>query len=200
MGGSLSRQAKRGYFKLLRLLFYSSDGPNKVAMGAAFGLFWGLTPTVGVQITGLGLQAAITYLLNKWTRGALSFLDFSLPLSIALTWISNPFTMLPLYFLYYYIGALVLPGYAAMGWSEFSALLLPLTEVSGMLGSLGHLGEYFADLGQLLLSIGDQVLIPLIFGSLLMAIPISCGGYVWIRHVVSKKMREKQARLDRIKG
>jgi uncharacterized protein (DUF2062 family) len=150
-------------------------------MGVASGLLWGLTPTVGVQITGLSLQKALAFALNKISGGYLSILEFNFPLAIALTWISNPFTMLFLYFGYYYLGALILPGYEAMGWTEFSALLAPLTEVSGLLGSLGQMGAYFAHLWDVLKGIGDQVLIPLLFGSFLVAIPFSIGGYFGTR-------------------
>lgn len=193
---SVMRGAKRAYFKFLRLLLYSSDSPNKVAMGVAFGFFWGLTPTVGIQITGLGLQKAMTYFLNKICAGRLCRLEFNFPLAVALTWISNPFTMLFLYFGYYYLGALILPGYDAMGWSEFSTLLDPLTEVTGLLGSLGEMGVYFSHLWNVLRGIGDQVLIPLLFGSLLIAIPFSVAGYFWVRWWLFQLRSRRERKLN----
>ena len=165
-------------------------------MGVAFGLFWGMTPTVGIQITGLGIQKAITFFLNKISGGRFGVLEFNFPLALALTWVSNPFTMLFLYFGYYYLGALILPGYEAMGWSDFSILLEPLTQVSGLLGSLGEMGVYFAHFWDVLKGIGDQVLIPLLFGSLLIAVPLSVGGYflarLWLFQLQSRREQKRK--------
>jgi uncharacterized protein (DUF2062 family) len=140
--------------------------------------------------------------LNKISGGRFRVLEFNLPLAIALTWISNPFTMLPLYFGYYYLGALFIPGYEPRGWMEFSELLQPLTEVSGLLGSLNEMGLYFDNLCGVLTGIGDQVLIPLCLGSLMVALPFTVGAYVYVRLMLARwnERRERRRALKKAVG
>lgn len=81
--------------KLLSLLKVKDSAP-RVALGAAIGVFVGLTPTVGVQMAMVVLIAAIPKL------------KFNLPVACAMVWISNPFTMIPLYYSMYWLGVLLL--------------------------------------------------------------------------------------------
>ena len=64
-----------------------------VARGVAIGLFIGLTPTVGIQ-TLLMLIGCIAL------RGYF-------PAAFAVSWISNPFTLFPLYWLFHWIGEII---------------------------------------------------------------------------------------------
>lgn len=112
--------------KLLRLLqrhlilpFQESDAPApQVAWGAAIGLFIGLTPTMGVQMY---LSAAVWVICRYGLR-----LNFNLPIAIAMVWISNPVTVVPLYFGYLKSGDWLLGwlGYpvSTMDYATFEAL------------------------------------------------------------------------------
>ena len=177
MVSQLRRYIKRGYLKTLRLLFYSSDSAHKIALGCALGLFWGLTPTVGLQITLLLLSSSLIFFLNKLTNGSFRILEFNFPLSVAFTWVSNPLNALPLYFLFYFCGTLVIPGAKVLSIQEFAELLSPLLEVDGFLGNLDHPGIWFKQLWQILVELGVGVVYPIILGSIVLAFPCALGAY-----------------------
>jgi len=114
-----------------------------MARGVAIGLFIALTPTVGLQTA---LMLAFCLLL----RG-------NFPVAFAVSWISNPITLGPLYLGYYLVGELVV--------SPLVHPLSPLWEA----GSAGPLLE------------GMYLLV----GSMLIAIPIAVVGYLasyWMAH------------------
>lgn len=125
-------------------------GRGVVARGVAVGLFVGLTPTVGFQtLLMLGFCALL--------RG--NFLA-----AFAVSWISNPLTLTPLYLGYYLLGKQV-----------FEPLLGPLTlftnnEVVGSLLEVICFG----------------------LGSLLVALPVAATGYVssyWLVHAIAQRRR-----------
>lgn len=108
-----------------------------MARGVAVGLFIALTPTVGLQTV---LMLVFCLLL----RG-------NFPVAFAVSWISNPITLGPLYLGYYVVGERVV--------SPLIHPLSPLWEA----GAAGPLLE-----GVYLLA-----------GSMLIAIPIAAGGYLF---------------------
>lgn len=84
------------YRKVVQPFLQTHDPVSEMAMGAAIGIFFGLTPTVGVQmymVTGL-------WLLFRFFRR----LRFNIVVGMAMVWISNPVTMLPMYYLWYVTG------------------------------------------------------------------------------------------------
>lgn len=70
-----------------------------ISFSVATGLFWAFTPTVFFQ------QAAIFF---YWISVRTTRWNFHFPLAWAWTWISNPWTMVPLYLAYYYLGSSIL--------------------------------------------------------------------------------------------
>lgn len=121
-----------------------------VARGVAVGLFVGLTPTVGFQtVLMLGFCALL--------RG--NFIA-----AFAVSWISNPLTLTPLYLGYYLLGKQI-----------FEPLLgqLPLFTGEDIIGGLL-----------------EAICFGL--GSLLIALPVAVTGYVlshWLAHVVALRRR-----------
>ncbi|WP_343561005.1 DUF2062 domain-containing protein [Kiloniella sp. b19] len=88
------------YYRLIIPILRSIDQPHLVARGVMMGLILGSTPTVGVQLFMiLGVWWVSNYIL-KW--------KFSLILAMAWSWHSNPFTMIPLYYLFYMTGSVLL--------------------------------------------------------------------------------------------
>jgi len=111
---------------------------NSVARGFATGLFWCVAP-IPLQM----VAAAITALI--WRA--------NMPISIILVWISNPLTMVPLYYSLYRVGAWLLDKPAisrpeqvsfAWLWQSFAnigaPLLLGTTLVGTLLALLGYFG------------------------------------------------------------
>lgn len=70
--------------------------PETVGRTCLFGLMWGLSPTVGVQVAGL----ALTWLVVDKVLGH----PFNLPIALVLTGVTNPLTVVPIYGLYFSAG------------------------------------------------------------------------------------------------
>ena len=75
--------------------------PYSLAMGFAIGLFVALTPTVGLQMV---LAATIAH-----------FFKANRVIAAALAWITNPLTIVPVYYFNYRVGLLFLKGDEAQG-------------------------------------------------------------------------------------
>lgn len=115
-----------------------------LARGIAVGLFVALTPTVG-------LQTLLMLLFCALLRG--NFLA-----AFAVSWISNPVTLAPLYFGYYLLGHRVV-----------EPLIAPLTFLSD---------------GSLPIAAFEAVCFTL--GSLLVALPVAAAGYlafIWLGRI-----------------
>ncbi|MGI0482506.1 DUF2062 domain-containing protein [Geminocystis sp. CENA526] len=76
--------------KLLRI----KEHPHRIARGFASGVFAGCFPLIGLQFI-LAIMIALMVRGNKFT-------------AILGTWISNPFTYVPLFFLNFQVGKLIL--------------------------------------------------------------------------------------------
>jgi len=70
--------------------------PETVGRTCLFGLMWGLSPTVGVQVAGL----ALTWIVVDKVLGH----PFNFPIALVLTGITNPLTVVPVYGLYFTAG------------------------------------------------------------------------------------------------
>ncbi len=82
------------YNKFIRKILQIDDTPESIALGTAIGVFIAMTPTVGIQM----VLALIFCTLFRANRLA----------GVVMVYLSNPFTMVPLYWLDYVIGAKVL--------------------------------------------------------------------------------------------
>ncbi len=98
--------------QLLRYVLSLDDSPHQIALGAAIGMFIGLTPTVGVQ---MAITLAVYYL-------CLPFFRFNCKAAIVMVYISNPLTMVPLYWFDYRVGQALFGG-GDVSRSQFAAIL-----------------------------------------------------------------------------
>ncbi len=84
------------------LWIWTQEGtPAERAKGLAVGIFSGCFPF-------FGFQSLIGALLASWVKG-------NHLMAVAATWISNPFTYVPLYWFNYQIGLIVLGGEEQLG-------------------------------------------------------------------------------------
>lgn len=125
-------------------------GPEAIARGVFVGLFVGLTPTVGGQtlLMILGCMAL---------RG-------NFPSAFAVSWVSNPFTVAPLYWLFHGLGKQVFQK-------------LPLFDS----------GAWYVQ------GIGDDIVFAGL-GSLLLALPAAIGGYYLSHRVSAAIIARRAAR------
>ena len=102
-------------YRLLIPVLRSTHSPEYTARGVANGVFWGLTPTVGLQT----LEITSTWLVAR----RLLRKDSSLLQAYIWVWVNNPVTMIPMYFLFYLTGVVMLGDLSrASGYDAFLTL------------------------------------------------------------------------------
>jgi len=82
-------------FFIYRVL-HVDDTPHRIALGLAIGIFVTWTPTIGLQ---MALTVALALLLRA-----------NKAVGVPFVWISNPFTLLPIYWPSYWLGCRLLGG------------------------------------------------------------------------------------------
>jgi len=85
--------------KLIVPMLRLKIAPEVKALGVAVGLFWAMTPLVGIQMW-------LVFMTWVFFRHILR-IDFSLVLGIAYTWVTNVFTMFPVYYVFYITGQIM---------------------------------------------------------------------------------------------
>lgn len=148
-------------YKLIIPLLRSEKPAQYKAKGVAVGLAWALTPLVGVQMW----LVFLTWLI--WKR--ISKEGFSLTLALAWTWVTNVFTLVPVYYIFYVTGQVLQGNFADISgydnlqsiiadtflaeygfwekWGMFFKLLMQDWGVSMLIGCLpwivaGYIGGY----------------------------------------------------------
>jgi hypothetical protein len=161
--------------RLIQPLARAQGSPTSIARGAALGTWIALTPTVGVQmfmVTVLSLP-----------------LRANIPIAIALVWISNPVTVIPMYYSYYWLGTVVL-GIETRGYRALAAAFTEQIRAMGAEGELLHSLQV----------LGAEVLWPLIVGSVIIASVLAVPAYqIGLRLAAKRRarmLREQVRALD----
>ncbi|MBI4082004.1 MAG: DUF2062 domain-containing protein [Candidatus Lambdaproteobacteria bacterium] len=105
--------------------FQETTAPvSSVAWGATVGAFCALPPTVGIQM----YVAASIWVVARYVFR----FHFNLPIAIAVVWLTNPVTIVPIYYFYLKTGdwLLAVLGYASeeLDYSTFKEILKGLEE------------------------------------------------------------------------
>jgi len=87
-------------YRLIVPLKRSQHPPKYTAYGIGIGLVWALTPTVGIQM----LMVLITWLIARYVFRW----DFNLIVAAAWTWTTNYLNALPVYYVFYVTGQVML--------------------------------------------------------------------------------------------
>jgi len=95
----LQRMNRLLRLKLVIPLLRSPHPPEYKARGVAVGMAWAMTPLVGIQMWLVFMTWVIAKKLFKW--------GFSMPLALAWTWVTNVFTMIPIYYIFYVTGQIM---------------------------------------------------------------------------------------------
>ena len=98
--------------KLIVPLKRSPHPPEYTAKGVLVGMMWAMTPLVGVQMTTVFLTWVVAKKLFKW--------NFSLPVALAYTWVTNVFTMWPIYYVFYVTGKVMMGDFDISAFSAFA--------------------------------------------------------------------------------
>jgi uncharacterized protein (DUF2062 family) len=155
-------------YRLLIPVFRSTHSAEFTARGVANGVFWGLTPTVGLQTIGIAVV---------WFVGRLLRRDSSLLQAYIWVWINNPLTMVPMYYAFYVTGLFLTgAGFEAGGYAAFVDLWVGASALpwrDGLMTVLRGIG------------------VPLFVGAAPYAIAGAALSYRWALTVV----RRRKARL-----
>jgi len=143
---------------LLRQILALDDTNHSKALGVALGVFIGMTPTVGIQMILVLVFAALTSKLFQFNRVA----------ALLTVYISNPLTVLPIYWLDYKVGTWFIYGDATR--EQFAKIL-----------------EYdsFAEWWETILGLFVTIGAPLIVGSLVVATVCGVVTYPVMRWLLS---------------
>ena len=176
--------------KALRRIIYSRSSTPSIAAGVALGVFIGLTPTVGFQMLIAALLATV-FRVNR--------LAAVLPV-----WITNPLTIVPIYFFEFRVGSWV------TGSRGGGHVIERLTVLSGRISEVsirdlrGTMGALVAAMGQL----GANILVPIIIGSLIVGVVSAAAAYpaaLWTVSAVRRRRelrsaRKAQRRMERLEA
>ncbi len=144
------------------------------------GLFWAMTPLVGVQM----YLVFFTWLIVRRSPR----LEFALIIGLAWTWVTNVFTMWPIYYAFFITGRILLgqpdemPGYESF--------------VQNWQGALSDGEGFFETLLAQVKLIAEEKGLPLAVGSLPYAFISAWLGYRWsLKYVIRRRKYVIKRRL-----
>lgn len=169
--------------QIIRPIIISVSPVNEVALGTGIGMFIGMTPTVGIQMW----IVFVIWLFSKYVLG----LRFDLIIGTAVVWVSNPFTM---FFMYYGFLATGLWLFSLFG---FKGIELSYATFYNQFSNIvnnpenGFLEVVLESTQFLLVDLGK----PMLFGSLLYAVPMSIISYFFTKALLLRYRQNKAAKL-----
>ena len=138
--------------------------PKSLAMGAAVGILIGISPTIPFHTGGI---IAVTVLMRVSTVAAF----------ITATAICNPLTMVPQYYICWFVGDLIFPD--RLTWERINEVLHIIT-TSSFKVSMETLG-----------SLSFDAILVMLTGGFVIGIPVAIGGYYYsLRFFI--KIQEKR--------
>ena len=152
--------------KFINPVLHSRAPVSEVSLGVAVGIFTGFTPTVGVQM----YIVAIIWTIYRYFFGK----HFNLPVGVAMVWISNPLTMVPMYYLFLVTGYFVFDIQHGLSYQNFAESIGRITQTGDMMEQIAK-GTRF-----LLVELGW----PMVVGSIFYAVPFSIISYYVTKFLV----------------
>jgi len=158
----LSRLSKYYYLKFVRL----KGDPRSLAVGAAIGVFVGLTPTIPLHTVAIiALTVATrTSFISAYTASWL---------------VCNPFTYVPIYYFSLVIGNAVTPY--ELNWEKIRDVLNLLLSHPGIKESIAAL-----------FNLGFEAITVMVVGGVLLAIPFTIASYYFSRSLFIKIRKKRQ--------
>ncbi|MEQ9487710.1 MAG: DUF2062 domain-containing protein [Alphaproteobacteria bacterium] len=172
----LTRKLRR---RLIAPMFSSRKPAEYAARGVLFGVFFAFTPLVGIQIAILlGLWTLVRTLTPKY--------DFNLIVAIAWVWVTNVFTVPPIYFGFIVTGQMMLGRWnEPIGYSAYTSRLQESL-------SLHPDAQWYELIWLRIDSLLDAFGLPLFIGWIPWALILSIIGYHWSLKLI-RKVRETRA-------
>ena len=167
-------------YRLVIPLLRAKHSPNYTARSVFFGLLVAMTPTVGVQmLIILAIWFVVRFVRPAW--------DFNVVIAMLWTWITNVFTLGPIYFLFLITGRIMLgSGSDLSGYGKFTARLEE---------TLASDARFFEMFWVYTFDLFEIWGLPMFLGSVPWAILSAVLGYWWtLRLVTSRRAKRKYTR------
>ncbi|MEM7404143.1 MAG: DUF2062 domain-containing protein [Pseudomonadota bacterium] len=171
--------------RLIVPLFRGKHAAEYTARGAMFGLAIAFTPLVGVQMP---------IVLAVWVvvRAMAPRYDFSLVVGLAYTWVSNVFTVPPIYYTFLVTGQLMLGRFDEVG--SLSAFVTALDSAAGEADS------WLASLWAGTVALFEAFGVPMFVGCVPWMFVMGWVGYKFSLAVITKVRARRAARERRRRG
>lgn len=144
---------------LLRSILMLDDTPHSIALGTAIGMFVGMTPTVGIQML---IVLSVGFLVRP-------FFGFNRIAAVLTVYVTNPFTIIPIYWFNYQVGTFFFPS--SVTYEDFVAVV-----------QFDRRGEWFVRAVSLISELGS----PLLIGCLVVATVCSLLTYPSMRWLIRR--------------
>lgn len=185
--GRLKRMTR---YRLVTPLQRSRHPPDYVARGVSAGLFWAMTPTIGIQMPMVLAHWIAVRGIKRW--------DFNLIHAWAWTWVTNFATMIPVYYAFYATGQIFLGNWDDLtgyyGFLELWNQSIGVTEdgfhPDGVLDQLWYyvVGIFEYAWNFFVVAMKNWGL-PMLVGCIPYAIVSAWLGYVWSKRIVVNHRR-----------
>jgi len=165
MAGLWRRYHPRAF---VRKILQIDDTPHSIALGTSLGMLIGMTPTVGIQI----IIAALVCTAVRANRIA----------GIITVFVSNPLTMVPIYWADYWLGAKLL-GAEKISKEDFAAIWGRIANA----GMIGGIREAFTVLT-------GEIFIPMMLGGTLIGLVLAIPLYPVTYRAAAARRRRRDLR------
>jgi uncharacterized protein (DUF2062 family) len=181
MRSAWDRLVRLVHYRLIVPIKRSKHPPSYTAHGSLVGLAWAFTPLIGIQM----------YLVfMTWLIGRKFFrYDFNVIVAMAWTWVTNVFTMLPTYYVFYVTGQILLGRWDDLG--GYHGFVKSWNRAFGE-GDWG-----LSSLGLYLKLLAAEQGLTMMIGSLPWAALFGWLGYRWTLAFLAKREERRQARALR---
>ena len=188
-GAQPQQPRKKGWWQktlsLLKLrivipMLREKQPPEYTAKGAMVGMAWAMTPLVGIQMYLVFMTWIIARKAFKW--------HFSLPVALAWTWVTNVFTMLPIYYLFYVTGKLMTGSFSTRTtYGAFVGLWREAFKEAGVIEALKVTFDIMIkDWGAAMM-----------LGGLPWAVVGGWAAYAWTASFLRRRQKKKQKKLEK---
>ncbi len=166
-------------YRLVVPILRGKHSPEYTARGVFVGLFAAMTPTVGVQMPIVLAVWVVTRTLRpSW--------DFNVIVGMAWTWVTNIFTLAPLYYVFLVTGRMMLGHWDSLGgYGEFADTLAELLRTDA--GWLETMWIY-------VVGVFEVWGVPMFLGSIPWAILSAWLGYRWSLRLILRFRARRAAR------
>lgn len=159
----------------------SSATPEYTARGVFVGLLVAMTPTVGIQMA----IVAVIWAVVRMVRPAW---DFNVVVGMLWTWLTNVFTLPPLYYLFLVTGEGMLGRWGeAGGYAMFSERLVKLLETDA---------SFLDSLWIYAVGIFEAWGVPMLLGCVPWAVASAFFGYWWSLRLILRFRRRRHIRVS----